>query len=185
MGQIFIKGRRGSVYVPDEKAKTLKHDFENGTLPNVIALDNLCFKSNEVKGIELEGEKNLDEKSLADNISDEFFKEHRMLRNISPEIKAQRTGFFELIWFVFTGQKEASKEIIAQAKNLMTTFFKSNPFRIHPDPEIFKELIGRYSPESAPEFKINNSLHRSGGGILMNCLIADRKLARYAESPRV
>lgn len=184
MGQIFIKGRRGSVYITDEKAKQLKIDFENGTLPNVVALDNLCFKSNEVKGIEIEGEKG-DTINLTNSIDDEFYKEHRKLKNLSPEIKAQRTGFFELVWFTFTGQKEIDSGVLVTAKKLMTDFFRENINRIHPDPEIFKELIGRLGPAESDQYQISNPLHRSGVGFILNCIIADKKLAKYAESPRV
>lgn len=174
MGQIILRGKRGSVYVEDNKAKVLKAAFEEGTLPPIIALDKVSFRSMEIKAIELEGEK--EEKNNWKVNLEDYKNEHKRIRGLTAYEKSNRLEFFKLFFFTFTGKNEFSPELLEEARSRQEKFFIANPKRILPDPQIFKDLI-----TDLPENKeLSNNLRNSSSHFIERCLAADMREVKYA-----
>lgn len=52
MAQILLRGQ-DPIEISDERAREIKNDFANGSLPDVVEIDNLVFNKKELKSISL------------------------------------------------------------------------------------------------------------------------------------
>ena len=74
-------------------------------------------------------------------VSKEYFDELHKIRKMDARERANRIGFFSLIFSGFNGNLPDNEEI-GLAKEVQKKFFTENPRRVHCDPLLFKEIIG-------------------------------------------
>lgn len=178
MANIYLRGNRKPIYVSDEKGKVLKDLFSQQKMPDIVALDNVSFRSAEVKTIELDGETAGTKSQSAKDINEQYRQDHKRIRSLTAFEKSQRLGFFELFYWVFTGIKQVPRETLEEARVKQEAFFKNNPKRTLPDLMIFKDMIEGKELKDANDWA--SKVHKSGAGILENALITDIREAKYA-----
>lgn len=141
--KIRVRGLPDALDVSSELAERIKADWENDTIPNSrkIAIGDWSGTKGDIRSIYNERRVSDDQDDAQDKINDEYRKFRAQRLKLTPADRAKSLALFQIIYWGFTRNKDIPHDVKTKAIELETKFYELNHGRIHPDPEIFKEMF--------------------------------------------
>ena len=142
MANIKVKGM-GVIHCENDIGKKIKRDWENNALKGMVKVsDRITIIASDIAGIEIEGDVN---ENLNDNVVKEDYKNFLIERMVKLEMtaieRARQIGFFELVYWGATGEKNAPEDVQNKAIAIQEKFFTENPKRCVCSAFMFKKII--------------------------------------------
>ena len=166
MAQLQIRGI-GMKDIPYEAAKTIQRQIENKLIKNEdwVTFGNFSCKAGSIIGVTLDPETT--DNGHSKFIDNEYYEDRMKILRTTPELRAERTGFFET-FFQIMEDRRALPAAIDKAKVIQLEFFKANPYRLECDPKLFAGIITRKSAVNGRFFHL-----------IERIVSTDRDMAKY------
>lgn len=141
--ELRIKGRNNTLVVSTENGKKLISSWENfkrSKIDSVIELNGWIGSLSDIRDFTFASDSPSATGSHSEKVQQEYMRDLLAKRKLTPEQRANATGFFSLFYFTYTGLKP-SEEQKQKAIEIQKEFFTENPKRTICDPVRFRPMI--------------------------------------------
>lgn len=137
----------GFVVCDEGVAEQIKKDMEAKSLPEIVMVnDNLSVKRQHIQAVFIDKDPVV-KNDVVERSDAEYHEWRKMKLRQGPEERAKDLSIFNMMFWCFSGKKDAPEEAKAKAVEIQTNFFKENSGRVFVDPLLLKDLMGEIAED--------------------------------------